>query len=96
MMTTAGTSVARPSGNSDPAALRKAAQKFEAMAIGEMLAPMFETIDTSKGPFGGGAGEAAFRPMLVQEIGKQIAAHGGFGLADQIYHALLTAQEKGK
>ena len=81
---------------SDPAALRQAAQKFEAMAIGEMLAPMFETIDTSKGPFGGGAGEAAFRPMLVQEIGKQIAAHGGFGLADQIYHALLTAQEKGK
>jgi hypothetical protein len=36
---------------------RKAAQDFEAMALGEMLQPMFSTVDTSKGLFGGGKGE---------------------------------------
>jgi peptidoglycan hydrolase FlgJ len=54
----------------------QAAQDFEAMALGQMLAPMFETVDTAHGPFGGGAGEEAFKPMLVSEMAKQIASHG--------------------
>jgi flagellar protein FlgJ len=78
------------------ATLRRAARSFEAMAIGEMLAPMFDTIDTAHGPFGGGAGEEAFHPMLVQAIGQQMAERGGLGLADSIYHALLGAQEHRK
>ncbi len=65
------------------------------MAIGEMLKPMFETIDTSSGPFGGGSGEAAWRPMLVETIGKQMAQHGGIGLADAIFRALMQGQETG-
>ena len=48
----------------------RAAQDFEAMALGQLLAPMFDTVDTAHGPFGGGAGEEAFKPMLVSEIGK--------------------------
>jgi flagellar protein FlgJ len=71
----------------------QAAQNFEAMAIGQMLAPMFDTVDLSKTEFGGGHGEAAFRPMLIDAIGKQMAAHGGFGLAQPIYAAMLRAQE---
>jgi flagellar protein FlgJ len=59
----------------------QAAQNFEAMAIGQMLAPMFDTVDLSKTKFGGGQGEAAFKPMMIDAIGKQMAAHGGFGLA---------------
>jgi flagellar protein FlgJ len=71
----------------------QAAQKFEAMAIGQMLAPMFDTVDLSKTKFGGGQGESAFKPMMIDAIGKQMAAHGGFGLAQPIYAAMLRAQE---
>lgn len=71
----------------------QAAQNFEAMAIGQLLAPMFDTVDLSKSKFGGGQGEAAWKPMLVDAIGKQIEAHGGFGLAQPIYAAMLRAQE---
>jgi Rod binding domain-containing protein len=63
------------------------------MAIGQMLQPMFDTVDTSKGLFGGGPGEAAWKPMLVQEFAKQIEAHGGLGLARPIYDAMLRMQE---
>jgi flagellar protein FlgJ len=71
----------------------QAAQKFEAMAIGQMLAPMFATVDVSKSKFGGGQGEAAWQPMMIDAIGKQMEAHGGFGLAQPIYAAMLRAQE---
>lgn len=71
----------------------KAAQQFEAMAIGQMLAPMFDTVDAAHGPFGGGDAEAAWRPMLVDALGKQIAAQGGLGLAQPVYDAMLRAQE---
>ena len=76
--------------------LRKAATEFEAVAIGELLAPMFDTVDTAHGAFGGGDGEAAWRPMLVQAIGRQMAENGGLGLADSIYRALMRAQESGQ
>jgi len=71
----------------------QAAQSFEAMAIGQMLAPMFDGVDLSKSKFGGGQGEAAWQPMMIDAIGKQMEAHGGFGLAQPIYAAMLQAQE---
>jgi peptidoglycan hydrolase FlgJ len=75
------------------AKLWKAATDFEAMALGELLAPMFDTVDAAHGPFGGGEGEAAWQPMLVREIGKQMEAQGGLGLAAQIFEVLLHRQE---
>ena len=78
----------------DPA-IWKAAQQFEAMAIGQMLTPMFNTVDAAHGPFGGGDAEAAWQPMLVDALGKQIATHGGLGLAQPVYDAMLRAQETG-
>jgi flagellar protein FlgJ len=84
----------RPS--ADPAALAKSAHDFEAMAIGQMLQPMFDTVKTAKGLFGGGTGEEAWKPMLVQEFAKQIAAHGGLGLAKPVYDAMIRMQEAGK
>jgi Rod binding domain-containing protein len=72
----------------------KAAQDFEALTLSQMLAPMFETVDTSKGAFGGGEAEAAWRPMMTQELGKQIAKSGGLGLAVPIYHQMLKLQEQ--
>jgi flagellar protein FlgJ len=73
--------------------IRKAAQDFEAMALGELLQPMFKTVDTSKGLFGGGAGEATWKPMMVDEIAKTIAKHGGIGLADSVMREMLRMQE---
>ena len=75
------------------AKLWHAAQEFEAMALGELLAPMFQTIDVAHSPFGGGEAEAMWQPMLVDAIAKQTAAHGGFGLAPQVFAAMLHAQE---
>lgn len=77
----------------DPTKLRKAAADFEAMAIGQLLQPMFDTVDSSKSMFGGGAGESAWKPTMVQEIAKHIAAHGGIGLAAPVYAAMLRMQE---
>ncbi len=75
------------------ARLWKAAKDFEGMTLGELLAPMFETVDTSDSLFGGGSAEQMWRPMLVQEIGKQMAAHAGIGLAVPVFEAMLRAQE---
>ena len=71
----------------------KAAQDFEAMALGQFLAPMFDTVDGSKNIMGGGDGEAAWRPMLTQEMAKSISRHGGLGLAVPVYHQMLRQQE---
>jgi flagellar protein FlgJ len=71
----------------------QSAQDFEAMAIGQLLQPMFDTVDTAHSAFGGGEAEGAWRPMLVDAIGKQMAAHGGIGLATPVFNAMLRAQE---
>lgn len=73
--------------------ITKAARDFEAMALGQLLAPMFQTVDGSKGPFGGGDGEAAWRPMLTQELARHMADHGGVGLARPVLLQLLRQQE---
>jgi Rod binding domain-containing protein len=78
------------------AKLWEAAHDFEAMAIGQLLQPMFQTVDSAHSAFGGGEAEAAWRPMLVDAIGKQMAAHGGIGLAVPVFNAMLRAQEQAK
>lgn len=78
------------------ARLRKAATDFEAMAIGHLLKPMFATVDNSRGLFGGGAGEAAWTPMLVEQIAKHMAARGGLGLAGPILEQMIRMQEARK
>ncbi len=77
-----------------PADLARAAQAFEATALNELLAPMFETVDTAHGAFGGGDAEATWRPMLVDAMAKQIAAHGGLGLAGPILRQMIQMQEQ--
>jgi Rod binding domain-containing protein len=85
----------RPSPATDPAQIAKSAKDFEAMAIGQLLRPMFDTVKTANGVFGGGAGEEAWKPMLVQEFAKQLAAHGGLGLAKPVYDAMIRMQKVG-
>ena len=74
-------------------AVKQTAQEFEALFLSEMLAPVFESIDTA-GPFGGGQGEEIYRSMMVQEYGKAIARSGGVGIADAVQREILKMQEK--
>ena len=64
------------------------------MAIGQMLEPMFSTVDMSGGLFGGGTAEQNFRPMLVTEMAKEVEKRGGLGLAKPVYDEMLKMQEK--
>lgn len=73
--------------------LRRAAEDFTSVALNEMLKPMFDTADNADGPFGGGAAEQAFKPMMVSEIAKQIAQRGGLGLAEPVLQQMLRLQE---
>jgi Rod binding domain-containing protein len=72
---------------------RQAAQEFEAMAIGQLLQPMFNTVNTSKGIGGGGKGEEAWKPMMTDEMAKMLAKGGGIGLADSVFKEMLRMQE---
>jgi Rod binding domain-containing protein len=85
--------VTRPTLPADPAKLWKTARDFEAMALGEFLRPMFETVNDKENLFGGGEAEKTWKPMLVDEIAKQISAAGGLGLATPIHDAMLRMQE---
>ncbi|MBN9507871.1 MAG: rod-binding protein [Alphaproteobacteria bacterium] len=73
--------------------MAQAAQAFEANALGELFQPMFDTVDTSDGLFGGGIGESTFRPMLTHAIAEAVAAHGGLGLAAPVMQQMLRMQE---
>ncbi|MAK60499.1 MAG: chemotaxis protein [Ponticaulis sp.] len=78
-------------GVKDKEAARKVAEEFEAMFLTQMLAPLFESLDTD-GIAGGGSAERAFRPMLVDEYAKEMSKQGGIGLADQVYTEILRMQ----
>ena len=71
--------------------LVRAAREFETMFLSEMLAPMFESLDT-EGLGGGGLGEQMFRPMLVERYAQAIAQAGGVGLADSLIQELQRLQ----
>jgi peptidoglycan hydrolase FlgJ len=70
-----------------------AARKFETMALNALLTPMMDSVDAAHGAFGGGEGEAAFRPMLTQELARAMADHGGIGLAQPVFQRILQLQE---
>ena len=67
------------------------AQQFERMFIAEMLAPMFQGLETD-GPFGGGNAESTFRPMLIDQYADAIAKGGGVGIADSVLKEILRMQ----
>lgn len=69
-----------------------AAAEFEQVFIAQMLGQMFSGLKTD-GPFGGGAGEEAFRGILLDEYARHISATGGFGLAEDVTRELLSLQE---
>ncbi|WP_039887552.1 MULTISPECIES: rod-binding protein [unclassified Acidiphilium] len=74
----------------------KAAHHFEAMAIAQLLKPMFSSVGSAQAPFGGGSVEKSFRPFFIDAIAKSIEARGGLGLAPMIERALEADQQKAK
>lgn len=83
--------LAMPSASLAPAEMRAAAEQFESMVLKELLAPIFEGLDT-EGLGGGGFGEQMFRPMLVDQYAAGVARSGGVGLADAILVELMRMQ----
>lgn len=75
----------------DAAKLSATAKKFESSFIAAMLQPMFDQLSTSA-PFGGGAGESAFKSLLVDSMADKIAARGGIGLAPALQREMLRMQ----
>ena len=71
---------------------RDVAEKFEAFFLGQMLQPMFASIEPAE-PFGGGHAEKIWKSLMVDEVGKSMAKNGGIGLADIIQRELLRQQE---
>ncbi len=71
----------------------KAAQDFEAMTLNQFLTPMFDTVDTSGGPFGGGEGETSWKPMMIDAMAKNMAKAGGLGLAAPVFRQMIQMQE---
>ncbi|GFE94996.1 rod-binding protein [Gluconobacter sp. Gdi] len=78
----------------DAAKTLKAARDFESMTINQMLQPMFQSSEDSQNMFSGGAGEQQFRPILVEQIAKQMENNGGLGMTDAIDRQMLAMQEK--
>lgn len=90
-----GTATAAKSGMtaSRYASAQKAANDFEGVFISQMLSQMFSGLSTDE-EFGGGPGEDMFRSLMIDEYGKQMASHGGIGLADSVLKELVKTQER--
>lgn len=76
----------------DTERIRKVAEEFEAVFLGQMLKPMFANTAAEK-PFGGGSAEEMWRSLQVDEYGKALARSGGIGIADNVFREMLKLQE---
>jgi len=85
---------ARPEQTQNQEAMRRTAEAFEASFLSQMMKPMFEGLST-EAPFGGGAGEAAWRGFLVDAMAQQTVKAGGVGLADSVLAQMIKMQEQG-
>ena len=73
------------------AAISKTAGDYEASFLSTMLGQMFEGVQTSK-PFGGGEGEDAYKSFMIDAYAKQMAKHGGVGVAHAVQREMLKMQ----
>lgn len=76
----------------DPEALRRTAEEFEAVFLAQMLRTMSSGLEAG-GPFFGGRDGGPFNDMLNQEVAKLISRSGGVGVADAILQEMLKLQE---
>jgi hypothetical protein len=69
------------------AKINGAAKDFEAQFIASMMSQSYEHVD-----LGGGQGADAFKSVMMQAIGKKIAAGKGIGLSHQVETEMLKMQ----
>ncbi|HEX5380395.1 MAG TPA: rod-binding protein [Phenylobacterium sp.] len=74
------------------AGIEKASKDFEASFLSVMLGQMFEGVNEGSGPFGGGAGESAFKSFMTDAMAKQMVRSGGVGLAATVQKEMLKLQ----
>lgn len=74
------------------AAVRAAAEEFEAVFLNNMLQNMFSGLENN-GAIGGGTGSDAWQGILIDEYARTISAAGGVGIADSVERELLALQE---
>ena len=70
----------------------KAAQEFESVFLGVMLAPMFSG-ESMKNSLTNSHAEQTYRGLLTEQYADTITKAGGIGIADHIYRELMTLQE---
>lgn len=85
LMEASSRSVLRPEDEQD---LRAVAQDLEASFIAEML--KHSGLGEAPDSFGGGHGEDQFSSFLRAEHARLLAEHGGIGLAEGIFRALVA------
>ena len=73
------------------AALREAAADLEASFLSQMLRSA--GLGAQEGPFAGGPGEGQFASFLRDIHAREIARHGGIGLAEHIFEALKARSD---
>jgi peptidoglycan hydrolase FlgJ len=67
------------------------AKELEASFLSEMLG--YAGLGASEGSFGGGIGEDQFASFMREAQAKQMVAHGGIGLAEQLFHAMAKGHQ---
>jgi flagellar protein FlgJ len=76
-----------------PPRMREAARAFETQAFAALLKPAFATVDLGRTPFGGGAAESTWQPMLIDAFAQAATRSGhGLGLGDAILREMLRRQ----
>ena len=68
-------------------------KEFERMTLSQLLSFANTDNDISDSIFGGGAGERAFQPFLMDEYAKGFADNGGVGIAAAVRAEILKIQE---
>ena len=69
------------------AKIAKTATKFEASFMSTMLQSVFKDVD-----LGGGQGGEAFKSIMMDSVGQQIAKGKGIGLAKSVQAEMLKLQ----
>jgi Rod binding domain-containing protein len=79
--------------NPDYQRLREMAQALESTFLAEMLKSA--GFGAARDAFGGGMGEDQFASFLRVEHAQALAARGGIGLAESLFHALKERRDDG-
>ena len=76
------------------AQLMKKAKELETTFLSEMLS--YTGVDARRGDFTGGAGEDQFASFLRDAEAKAMVDHGGIGLSQNIFNALVRRDHGGE